>query len=56
MGMFREPEKSKNTRETLLRLWGYIQRRRWTLIGTLILVLLTTIAGLLEPVPDGISH
>ena len=29
----REAEKSKNTRGTLLRLWGYIQRQRWVLIG-----------------------
>jgi ATP-binding cassette subfamily B multidrug efflux pump len=55
MGFFREPEKSKNTRETLLRLWKYIQRRRWTLIGTLILVVLTSIAGLLGPYLMGLA-
>ena len=47
--MFHEPEKSRNTRETLLRLWGYIRRQRWVLIGTTILVVFNTIVGLLGP-------
>lgn len=49
MGWFREPEKSRNTRETLIRLWGYIQRQRWVLAGTLILVILTAFISLLGP-------
>lgn len=49
MGMFREPEKSKNTRATLIRLWRYIRRQRWVLIGTSFLVVLTSIANLLGP-------
>jgi ATP-binding cassette, subfamily B, multidrug efflux pump len=49
MGMFRETEKSKNTRQTLLRLWGYLKRHRWILIGTGILVSVTTFVDLLGP-------
>jgi ATP-binding cassette, subfamily B, multidrug efflux pump len=49
MGMFREVEKSKDTRATLLRLWGYVQRQRWTLIASTGLVILTTIVSLLGP-------
>ena len=55
MGWFREPEKSKNTRETLLRLWGYIQRQRWVLVGTLILVALTSFVTLLGPYLMGLA-
>ena len=47
--MFREPEKSRNTRETLLRLWGYIRRQQMVLIGTGVLVIFNTLAGLLGP-------
>jgi ATP-binding cassette, subfamily B, multidrug efflux pump len=49
MGIFREVEKSKNTRETLLRLWRYIERQRWVLVGSTILVVITTIVTLLGP-------
>jgi ATP-binding cassette, subfamily B, multidrug efflux pump len=49
MGMFREVEKSKDTRGTLLRLWGYIQRQRWLLIGTSLLVIVTAVIGQLGP-------
>jgi ATP-binding cassette subfamily B protein len=47
--MFREPEKSKNTRATLLRLWAYLDRQRWVLIGTSVLVMITAVVGLLGP-------
>jgi ATP-binding cassette, subfamily B, multidrug efflux pump len=47
--MLREQEKSRNTWPTLLRLWGYIQRQRWVLIGTTLLVVFNTIVGLLGP-------
>jgi ATP-binding cassette, subfamily B, multidrug efflux pump len=49
MGMFREVEKSKDTRGTLLRLWGYLQRQRWILITTSLLVIFTAIIGQLGP-------
>ncbi len=53
--MFREPEKSKNTRETLLRLWSYIKRQRWALITSTTLVVITTIVSLLGPVLMGMA-
>jgi hypothetical protein len=34
MRTFGEAEKSRDTRGTLLRLWGYLKRQRWTLAGT----------------------
>ena len=49
MGMFREAEKSKNTRATLLRLWSYMRRQWWVLIWSAILVVITSIVGLLGP-------
>jgi ATP-binding cassette subfamily B protein len=49
MGMFAEVEKSKNTKATLIRLWGYIQRQRWILVASLVLVALTSFASLLGP-------
>lgn len=49
MGMFREPEKTKNTSATLRRLWGYIGRQRWILIASTAMVVVTTILGLLGP-------
>jgi ATP-binding cassette subfamily B multidrug efflux pump len=49
MGFFREQEKAKDTRHVLARLWGYIQRQRWILLGTLLLVALTSFVSLLGP-------
>ncbi len=49
MGIFKEPEKSKNPRGTLLRLWGYLQRQSWVLAGSTVLVVITSIVGLLGP-------
>lgn len=53
--MFREVEKSKDARGTLLRLWGYIERQRWILIGSTILVIITSIVGLLGPYLMGMA-
>lgn len=55
MGMFGEQEKSRNTRATLLRLWGYIQRQTWALIGSTILVVVTSIISLLGPYLMGLA-
>lgn len=49
MGMFREVEKARDTRGTLVRLWGYLQRQRWALVGTTLLVVLTSGMDLLGP-------
>jgi ATP-binding cassette subfamily B multidrug efflux pump len=42
-------EKPKNRRGTLMRLWGYLQRERWLLIGTALLVVVTSGLDLLGP-------
>lgn len=55
MGMFREVEKSKNTRLTLMRLWGYLKRYRWVLIGTGFLVVVITFVDLLGPYLMGMA-
>lgn len=47
--MFGEVEKSKDTRATLLRLWGYVQRQRLVLVAVFILVIITTAVNLLGP-------
>jgi ATP-binding cassette, subfamily B, multidrug efflux pump len=49
MGMFGEVQKSKNVRGTVMRLWIYIQRRRWVLFATFVLVFITTIVSLIGP-------
>ncbi len=55
MGMFGEREKSKNTRVTLLRMWKYVQRQRLALIFSTVLVIITTIVGLLGPYLMGLA-
>jgi ATP-binding cassette, subfamily B, multidrug efflux pump len=55
MGMMREAEKSKDTRATLLRLWGYLRRQRILLIWTSLLVVVTSIVGLLGPYLMGLA-
>jgi len=54
--MFSEPEKSKNIRNTLVRMLGYLQRQRWLLVGVGLLVIVTTLADLLGPYLMGKSH
>ncbi len=49
MGLLREVEKARDTRGTLVRLWGYLKRQRWALVGTLLLVVLTSGMDLLGP-------
>jgi ATP-binding cassette, subfamily B, multidrug efflux pump len=53
--MLRETEKSKNTRGTLLRLWGYLRRQSWVLVGVAFLVILTTLIDLLGPYLMGLA-
>jgi len=53
--MFEEHDKSKNTKETLLRLWGYIRRQSWILVAAFFLVIITSITGLLGPYLMGIA-
>lgn len=49
MGMFREVEKARDTRSTLVRLWSYLQRQRWALVGMALLVVITSGMDLLGP-------
>ena len=55
MGMFSETEKSRSTRDTLLRLWEYLQRQRWVLVGTGLLVVVTSVADLSGPYLMGLA-
>jgi len=55
MGMFEETEKSQDTRGTLLRLWSYLQRQRWVLMGTVLLVMVASVADLLGPYLLGLA-
>lgn len=45
----REPEKAKNVRGTLLRIWDYLKHQGWALAGTTLLVAISSITGLLGP-------
>jgi ATP-binding cassette subfamily B protein len=55
MGMMQQGEKSKDTRGTLLRLWTYMRRQRWALLGVTGLVVLATVVDLLGPYLMGIA-
>ena len=48
-------ERAKNTRGTLLRIWGYLSRQRWALVGTALLVAATSGLGLLGPYLMGVA-
>jgi ATP-binding cassette subfamily B multidrug efflux pump len=51
---FHEVQKPKDAWGTLRRLWGYLERQRTTLVGTMLLVLATTGLELLGPYLQGI--
>ena len=55
MGMMRHGEKSKDARGTLLRLWRYMRRQRWALVGVAVFVVVSTVASLLSPYLMGIA-
>jgi ATP-binding cassette, subfamily B, multidrug efflux pump len=55
MGLLQDSPKSKNARGTLLRIWPYLERQRWVLIGTALLVILTSIVDLLGPYLMGLA-
>ena len=55
MGMMRHGEKSKDARGTLLRLWRYMRRQRWPLVGVAVFVVISTVASLLGPYLMGIA-
>jgi len=45
----RTKERAKDTRGTLLRIWGYLKSQKWALIGTLVLVAANSGLGLMGP-------
>lgn len=53
--IFGETEKSRDSRGTLLRLWGYLKRQRWTLAGAALLVMVTSVVDLLGPYLMGLA-
>jgi ATP-binding cassette subfamily B multidrug efflux pump len=44
-----EKERAQNTRGTLLRIWGYLKRQRWALVGTALLVTVSSGFDLMGP-------
>jgi ATP-binding cassette subfamily B protein len=55
MGMFQQHAKPKDVRGTLLRLWGYLKRQRWMLVGVTFLVIASSIIDLLGPYLMGVA-
>ncbi|MBN2146296.1 MAG: ABC transporter ATP-binding protein [Anaerolineales bacterium] len=55
MAFLQDAPKSKNTRGVLRRLWAYLERQRWVLIGTALLVIITSIVDLLGPFLMGLA-
>ena len=53
--LMREKERAKDTRGTLLRIWGYLKRQRGALVGTGVLVAVTSGLGLLGPYLMGVA-
>jgi len=47
--LMRKPEKAKNIPSTLLRIWQYLSRQKWSLVATLLLVAATSGFSLLGP-------
>lgn len=55
MAFLQDSPKSKDARSTLRRLWTYLERQRWVLMGTALLVIFTSIADLLGPYLMGLA-
>ncbi len=55
MGMMQQGEKSKDARGTVLRLWTYMRRQRWALMGVAVLVVVAMVADLLGPYLMGVA-
>ena len=47
--LMRPKERAKDTRGTLLRIWGYLKYQKWALIGTVVLVAVGSGFGLMGP-------
>ncbi len=55
MDFLRGAPKSKDPRGTLRRLWVYLERQRWVLLGTTLLVIATSIIDLIGPYLMGLA-
>jgi ATP-binding cassette, subfamily B, multidrug efflux pump len=55
MAFLQDVTKSKDARGTLRRIWSYLERQRWVLVGVLVLVILTSIVDLLGPFLMGLA-
>jgi len=53
--LMREKEQAKDTRGTVLRIWGYLRRQTWALAGTVVLVAAASGLGLLGPYLMGMA-
>jgi ATP-binding cassette subfamily B multidrug efflux pump len=51
----REPEKAKDVRGTLLRIWDYLKHQSWGLVGTAVVVTISSLLGLLGPYLMGVA-
>jgi ATP-binding cassette subfamily B multidrug efflux pump len=47
--------RAKDTRGTVLRIWEYLRRQKWALVGTVVLVAVTSGFGLLGPYLMGVA-
>ncbi len=54
-GLTGKKERAKDIRGTLYRLWGYLKRQKWPLIGTFVMVALTSGLRLLGPYLMGVA-
>jgi ATP-binding cassette subfamily B multidrug efflux pump len=54
-GMTGGGQKARDARGTLVRLWGYLKREKWALVGVVSLVLLTTALNVTGPALMGIA-
>ncbi|MBL8092531.1 MAG: ABC transporter ATP-binding protein [Anaerolineales bacterium] len=55
MAFLQDGPKSKNTVATLRRLWAYLKRQRWVLIGVVGLVIVTAVVDLAGPYLMGLA-
>ena len=55
LAFLQDAPKSKDTSATLRRLWRYLQRQRWTLIGVVALVIVTAVVDLIGPYLMGLA-
>ncbi len=55
MTFLQDSPKSKNTAATLRRLWTYLERQRWMLVGVLVLVTVTAVVDLIGPYLLGLA-